>query len=657
MIKKIFCFLLAAVMLCCFAACGKEEAPNKERKRAQKGQSTITGKEETDEQVVLDAGYMKPLNETYAKSNKANMVYDPNIFIELAKGSGKVKVACVGDSITYGTGATKQATASYPAQLQKLLDSGFSGKFEVTNYGHAGAFIADFERTNASTLRYCFTDEYAKLRKAKPDVVIMMLGINDIGYISNDAACEELVEAYCDLIGDIKGMKSNPLVFVCTPLVRTTAYSSYLNCEALRNAVVEAANRQGVYVIDTYNITKEYYSSALYESDGLHPNNAGYQYLANTINSAIVDGLTEYAETSKPLTPKYVVYVDSDKGTYGSVGATADNPTSSMARAVELCQGGGTIVVSGQVTPATTGDGAARVFIAPENYGKITVTSIDPYTGEDYRSTKAANITVRGSMYLNGDFEFENLNFNHDASALKIACNYNNIKFGQGIKHTVISGDNAVIILGHDMVTGWQTEEAVSCKENCALTIESGTYTYLRAGNYRAYSDAQSKYAYGTVKAGVTVDIIINGGTFKRSDAAHFSTNNGTLTSAIGQNGMEAGSTVNMTVNGGTFEGSIFAVPRMNPYPASGVPTIAGNINITVNGGIIRGSGVTFMQTYEGSTNPSVTGRYNLTINGGSFTGTSRSISGKGCAESTVTLGQSVKTALQSLVSDFKTVN
>ncbi|MBN1559648.1 hypothetical protein JW998_05320, partial [candidate division KSB1 bacterium] len=35
------------------------------------------------------------------------------------------KVACVGNSITYGAGIADQVNDSYPAQLQKLLGDGY----------------------------------------------------------------------------------------------------------------------------------------------------------------------------------------------------------------------------------------------------------------------------------------------------------------------------------------------------------------------------------------------------------------------------------------------------------------------------------------------------------------------------------------------------
>ncbi len=670
--KKLLSLLLAMALLVSFTACSnRTENAKKERKRAKAGQDTTTSSTAPSDDIILDTGLLSPLDKTYAKSNKANMTYDPNVFIKLTNtNDSKINIACVGDSITYGTiadspmkedNADISATA-YPTRLHQKLKSRYGDKFEVTNYGHAGAYIADFERSNAGTLRYCNTAEYIALRKAKPEIVIMMLGTNDIGYISDGKSCEELKNAYSDLIADIKSIESKPTVFVCTPLVRTTAYSGYLALEPLCNAIITAANEQKAYVIDTYNITKEYFETALYETDGLHPDAKGYDYLANVVFSAITDGLTEYkAGTVKP-TPNYVVYVNSRTGTYESVGATPDKPTSSLARAIDLCRGGGTIVVSGPINPAKTASNTTRVFIAPKNTGKITITSV--YGGVDYREegNGSAKITLSASTYLQGDIEFKNVNFEADASSLKMVCNYNNVTFGKGISSTVKTGGQPVLIFGHDVVSRWQTEDVLSCKKDCTLTVDSGTFTYLRGGNYRAVSSEVSPYAYGTVKSGVTVNIVVNGGSFAREDgASNYNGSGGTLSSALGQNGLEKGATVNFTLNGGKIYGALFAVPRLNPYPASGTPTIAGNIKITVNGGSIGGAGIDYQQRFNGDKLPKVTGSYSLEINKDPFTASSQlSLSAAGCANSTVTLGSGCKDIAdwtKTTISTFKTVN
>ena len=667
--KKLISLLLAVAMLFTFAACSKNEEVKKERKRASAGQDTTTSSKAPSDNIVLDTGLLTPLDETYAKSNKADLVYDPNVFVELAnKNAGKVNIACVGDSITYGTiaadptdGEADINATAYPTKLEEKLTARFGSKFKVTNYGHAGAYIADFNRTNADTLRYCNTAEYAQLRKDKPEVVIMMLGINDIGYINDGASCAELEAAYSDLIGDIKALESKPIIFVCTPLVRVTAYSSYLALDALNNAIVRAANSQQVYVIDTYNITKEYFEAALYESDGLHPDADGYNYLADTVMDAVADGFTDY-KAGEIKDTNYVVYVDSRKGTFDSIGASADKPTSNLARAIDLCRGGGTIVVSGPINPAKTASNITRVFIAPENKNKITITSV--YGGVDYRKAGngSAKIIMSASTYLQGDFEFTNVNLEADASSLKFVCNYNNVTFGSGVSCSVNSGGHSVLILGHDVVSRWQTEDVLTCKKDCTLTVNSGTFTYLRGGNYRAVSSDVSPYAYGTVKSGVNVNIVINGGTFAREDGgSNYSSSGGTLSSATGQNGIENGATVNFTINGGRIAGALFAVPRLNPYPAAGTPTIAGDINITVNGGVVGGAGIDYLQRFSGDKLPTVTGGYNLIINKDPFTNSSKlSVSAAPCANSALTLASScidIAEWAKDTVSTFKTVN
>lgn len=49
----------------------------------------------------------------------------------------KIKVACVGNSVTYGYGIKNRETNCYPAQLQQMLGDAY----EVENFGHSGATL------------------------------------------------------------------------------------------------------------------------------------------------------------------------------------------------------------------------------------------------------------------------------------------------------------------------------------------------------------------------------------------------------------------------------------------------------------------------------------------------------------------------------------
>lgn len=94
---------------------------------------------------------------------------------ETADAAAKIKVACVGDSLTEGytsTGANsgKKGPNAYPARLQSLLGSGY----EVKNFGETGAFLME-----GTSNPYKSGTEYEQSKAYNADIVIIMLGTND----------------------------------------------------------------------------------------------------------------------------------------------------------------------------------------------------------------------------------------------------------------------------------------------------------------------------------------------------------------------------------------------------------------------------------------------------------------------------------------------
>jgi lysophospholipase L1-like esterase len=79
------------------------------------------------------------------------------------------RILCLGDSSTYGLGASDIDKFSYPMQLQKILEEKSPGKiFRVINYGIPGL--------NSSQLLNRIRNIVSEY---EPDVVIIMIGIND----------------------------------------------------------------------------------------------------------------------------------------------------------------------------------------------------------------------------------------------------------------------------------------------------------------------------------------------------------------------------------------------------------------------------------------------------------------------------------------------
>ena len=64
-----------------------------------------------------------------------------SLFVTALFAGPKTKIACIGDSITYGYGLANRAKETYPARLQVLLDERFPGKYEVRNFGSSGRGI------------------------------------------------------------------------------------------------------------------------------------------------------------------------------------------------------------------------------------------------------------------------------------------------------------------------------------------------------------------------------------------------------------------------------------------------------------------------------------------------------------------------------------
>ncbi len=120
--------------------------------------------------------------------------------------SHPIRVACIGDSITYGAGIEDPAKDGYPAVLQRMLGSGF----EVRNYG-LNARVMTQEGDNP----YMKETEYAQVKAFLPDIVTIMLGTNDSKPHNWNAGLYE--GSYQQMINELKAMPSHPDIYVCLP--------------------------------------------------------------------------------------------------------------------------------------------------------------------------------------------------------------------------------------------------------------------------------------------------------------------------------------------------------------------------------------------------------------------------------------------------------
>ena len=191
-----------------------------------------------------------------------------------------IVVACVGDSITYGHGASDRGSKSYPAQLQTLLGEGW----DVRNFGHNARTALDEgkEWNGQGGMGYRKSPEFAKAKDAKPDVVLFMLGTNDSKPVNWDGKGDDVKRDYAKLVDDFLALAPAPVVVVgASPFVKKDSFS-------IREKIVGGelapwqrafAAERGLPLVDAYEATKAAADSS-YIGDGVHPNDAGYGVIA-----------------------------------------------------------------------------------------------------------------------------------------------------------------------------------------------------------------------------------------------------------------------------------------------------------------------------------------------------------------------------------------
>jgi lysophospholipase L1-like esterase len=191
---------------------------------------------------------------------------DPNAPINVESFKEKIKVACVGDSITSGAGSK----IPWPKILQQMLGD----KWEVKNYGVSGRTLL-----KKGDHPWDKEHQYPDALKLKPDVVIIMLGTNDTKP-QNWKMKDEFVGDYKDIIASFTKAEPKPRVFACHPPLVPGAGNYGINEAGVLEQIpmIDAlAKETGSGVIDMHDIFKG--KDALLP-DRVHPNTDGATELA-----------------------------------------------------------------------------------------------------------------------------------------------------------------------------------------------------------------------------------------------------------------------------------------------------------------------------------------------------------------------------------------
>ena len=190
------------------------------------------------------------------------------------------RIACVGDSITFGAAIKDRVKNCYPAQLGRMLGE----KFEVRNFGVNGATLL-----KKGDKPYWKLKAYANARDFQPEVVVIKLGTND-SKPHNWKHKEEYVADYVALIESFRKLASKPTVWLCYPV---PAYPGRwgITDKVMKEEVMprldEVAKKSGCKVIDLYSALSD--KKEMFP-DLVHPNAKGATLIAEAVSSAIKVG-------------------------------------------------------------------------------------------------------------------------------------------------------------------------------------------------------------------------------------------------------------------------------------------------------------------------------------------------------------------------------
>ena len=216
--------------------------------------------------------------------------------VEVLAPAGAAAIVAYGDSITDGARSTAETNHSWPALLAaRLATKKETARIGVANMGIGGNRVLR-DGTGASALARFDRDV---LSQAGVRWVMLLEGINDIGREASVPAetvtAAELIAGYKQIIE--RAHTHGIAVVGCTLTPYEGANYQRENGEAVREAVNQFIRTGGAFdaVVDFEAATRDPASPKKLRAefdpgDHLHPNDAGYQAMADAVNLSIFTG-------------------------------------------------------------------------------------------------------------------------------------------------------------------------------------------------------------------------------------------------------------------------------------------------------------------------------------------------------------------------------
>lgn len=197
----------------------------------------------------------------------------------------KIKIACIGNSITYGYGLSNQSSQSYPGRLQALF--GTAG-YTVQNGG-----VNSTTMTKKGDVPYWKSGAFPQVFSFQPDIITIKLGTNDTKPQNWDN-CGRGVQYkadYLSMIDTLRNIPTHPRIFLILPVPvfpNATGASWGIRDSVIQKeiSIIKAvAAACTLIVIDANTPLKNF--PQYFKTDGVHPDAAGEDTIASVVYRAL----------------------------------------------------------------------------------------------------------------------------------------------------------------------------------------------------------------------------------------------------------------------------------------------------------------------------------------------------------------------------------
>ena len=236
------------------------------------------------------------------------------LFLMLVAGTGsllwgqepyQVRMAMVGNSITYGAGLPDPAADCYPSQLDTLLRAIYGDSVLIGNYG-----VSARTMMKNSELPIWEENAFTDALELVPDICLILLGTNDSKPYRWDTWGDEFLGDYLSMIDTFKFRNPNTKFIVCYPPPiwkghpYGTNYQDKHNDSVVVNEIIplidSVVTLTGATLVDFHT---PFVDSLQYFPDKLHPDKAGSGIMA----AMLFDTLMKYDMIQQVETGRAVV--------------------------------------------------------------------------------------------------------------------------------------------------------------------------------------------------------------------------------------------------------------------------------------------------------------------------------------------------------------